>query len=336
MIYNLYLDNDYLDMGAVASAPYPFIIMVSARGGGKTYGILEYCIKEDIRFIYFRRTQRILDIITDPALQPFKKINDKNGWEIVPETSKGVGYFYDEGRGKKFCGYAAALSTFANIRGFDGSDIELIIFDEFIPQEEERITFNMYSALCNAIETINRNREMEGGDPAKVLLLSNSDVIYGDIVAGFDIGDDLLTMQEEGTEQIEKSADMLLLMPKCEAYIEKKKDTALYRVTRGTDFSRVALENKFKIHDRQRIAAKPIIEYRPIAALYGICIYRHKSDGTYYISDKITGSPKRYEDTETDRRRFLRNNPQIWRAYQKKKVYFESVKVQTIYKKLFD
>ena len=336
MIDKLYLDNDYLDMGAVASAPYPFIILVSARGGGKTYGILEFCIKADIRFMYFRRTQRILELITDPALHPFKKINNNNSWEIAPEYSKGIGRFYDKGLGDKFCGYAGALSTFANIRGFDGSDIELIIFDEFIPEENERITFNMFSALANAVETIGRNRELEGKPPVKVLLLSNSDLIYGDIVAGFDIGDELLRMQEEGIEQIEKSADMLLIMPKGEGFKEKKKDTALYRVTEGTDFSRVALDNNFKVHDRKHIKKRPLLEYRPVASLFGICIYKHKNGLHYYISDKETGSPKKYESTETDRRRFLRDYPYLWKAYQKKKIYFESVKVQTVYKKLFD
>lgn len=336
MIDSLYLDNNYLDMGAVISSPYPFIVMVSSRGGGKTYGTLEACINQDIRFIYFRRTQRILEIITDPTLHPFKKINTNNRWEIIPEYKKGIGRFYDELHDHAFKGYAAALSTFANVRGFDGSDIELIIFDEFIPEETERITFNMYTALLNAIETIGRNREMEGRPPVKVLLLSNSDLIYGDIVAGFDIGDDLLRMQEEGLEQLEKSADMLLIRPKGEDFKKAKAVTALYRVTKGSEFSRVSLDNEFKIHDRIKLRTRPLAEYRPIAAIYGICIYRHKNNGSYYVTDKVSGAPAQYESTETDRRRFLRDHPAIWRAYQKRKIVFESIRVQTIYKKLFE
>lgn len=336
MIKNLYLENGYLDMGAVIAAPYPFIILVSARGGGKTYGSLEYCVKAGIRFMYLRRTQRILEIVTDSTLHPFKKINTNNKWEIEPEYSKGIGRFYDRQHDNNLVGYAAALSTFANVRGFDGSDITAVFVDEFIPEENERITFNTFSALLHAIETINRNRELEGAPPVKVVLLSNSDVIYGDIVAGFNIGDDLLYMQETGTEQLEKSKDMLLIMPTGGEFKEKKKDTALYRVTRGTRFQDVALENRFNVHDRERIKKRPLIEYRPIAALYGICIYKHKSSGGYYISEKIEGAPERYDANETERRRFLRKHPEIWRAYQKRKVTFESVKAQTIYKKLFE
>lgn len=336
MIDSLYLPNNYLDMGAVAAAPYPFIVIVSARGAGKTYGILEHVIKNGIKFMYFRRTAAILDIVTDKHLHPFKRLNKNNNWEIYPRTEKGIGYFYDKLNDDRFCGYAGALSTFANIRGFDGSDIDLIIYDEFIPQENERQMFNAFIALSHAHETIGRNRELEGMEPVKTLLLSNSDVIYGDIVAGFDIGGDLLRMQEEGIEQMEKSPDMLLIMPQAEAFREEKAKTALYRVTAGTDFSNVALDNKFKIHDRKNIGSRPLVEYRPIASIYGICIYRHKHNGWYYVSEKVSGAPKEYDANETERRRFLRDNPAIWRAYQRKKIVFENIKVQTVYKNLFE
>lgn len=169
-----------------------------------------------------------------------------------------------------------------------------------------------------------------------MLLLSNSDLIYGDIVAGFDIGDDLLYMQEAGIDQMEKSADMLLIRPKGEAFKKAKAETALYRVTKGSEFSRVALDNEFKIHDRSKLRSRPLAEYRPIASIYGICVYRHKNNGSYYVTDKVSGAPTKYESTETDRRRFLRDHPAIWRAYQKRKIVFESIRVQTIYKKLFE
>ena len=332
---NLYLKNTYINMGAVLSAPYPFIILVSSRGGGKTYGTLEACIKHDIRFIYFRRTQRILDLISDPALHPFKKINSNNHWHIYPEKLKGLVKFVDDDT-KELKGYAAALSTFANVRGFDGSDIDLLIFDEFIPEPNERITFNMFSALANSIETINRNREVEGGRPLKVLLLSNSDLIYGDIVEGFKIGDDLLSMQESGEEVVEKSKDMLLLMPTCEDFKDHKRDTALYRVTAGTEFSRVALDNKFKIHDRENLRKVSLMEYKPVASIAKICIYRHKIMPVYYVSEKISGAPKIYDDTEIDIKRFIKDNPRIWRAYDRKKIIFESVQAQSTFKRLFE
>lgn len=330
---NLYLDNNYLDMGAVLSAPYPFIIVVSSRGGGKTYGTLESCIKNNIRFMYMRRTKTIMDLVMDGDIQPFIKININNNWDIQPSKGKGLIKFRD---GDELKGFGAALSTFANIRGFDGSEIELLIFDEFIPEPTERVTFNMFTALNNAIETIGRNREQEGRPPLKVLLLSNSDLIYGDIVEGYRIGDDLLEMQESGEEIREKSKDMLLLVPACEAFKEFKKNTALYRVTAGTDFARIALENKFKIHDRENVKRVQLAEYKPIAAISNICIYRHKKEPIYYVCEKISGAPKIYDDTPIDIKRFLRDQPRIMRAYNKKRILFENIQCQSAFKRLLE
>lgn len=331
MTYLRYHESGYIDMGAVISAPFPIIILTGCRGLGKTYGALEYCIDNDIRFIYFRRTGRILELITDPALHVFKRLNTDRGWEIRPELSKGVGRFWD---GEKLKGYAAALSVFHNVRGFDGSDIELEIFDEFLPERNERRTFDAYSALLNSYETINRNRELEGRPPLKLLLMSNSDLIYSDIIAGLHIGDELHQMQKNGIEEKELG-DMLLLLPRAEKFTEQKSGTVLGRVA-GDSYRDIAIRNKFPIEDESRIGPKPLIEYRPLASIAGITIYRHKSRPDYFVTEKRTGAPKLYEDSEADIRRFLRENPSVWRAHQKRRVYFDSLDSQTVFKNLFE
>lgn len=317
-------------MGAVISAPFPIIILTGCRGLGKTYGALEYCIEEDIRFIYFRRSARILELITDPALHVFKRINADHGWDIKPEMNKGVGRFFE---GDKLKGYAAALSNFANTRGFDGSDISLEIYDEFIPEPTERRMFDAYTALLNSYETINRNRELEGRPPLKLLLMSNSDLIYSDIIAGLQIGDTLHRMQREGIEEMELG-DILLLLPRAEGFSERKAQTVLGRIA-GDSYRDIAIRNKFPIEDESNIGQKPIIEYRPIASIRGLTIYRHKSKQEYFVTDRKIGSPKIYEDTEADVRRFLRENPAIWRAQERKKVFFSGINVQTVFRDLF-
>lgn len=331
----LTLDNGYLDMGAVLSAPYPFTMIIGARGTGKTYGALKCCMEQGRRFLYFRRTSRILDIISDPAYNPFKVINRDTGRDIVPEAGKGITKFIDREAGGELIGYASALSTFANLRGFDGSDITTLIYDEFIPEPQERVTFNAYTALLNAIETVGRNREFTGGDPLKVLLMSNSDLIYSDIIAGFRAGQALFEMQETGEEVRELSKDFLLIRPKSEAFKEQKEQTALYRITAGSDYAAVALENKFPIEDRQRLGKRSLKEFKAVAAVKGLCIYRHKSAAIYYVSSKISGAPKEYDNTVADVKRFVRENINVWRAAEKRKVYYESIDVQIKFKEVF-
>ena len=110
---NLYTDDGYLNMGEVIDSPYPFIIVIGARGCGKTYGALKYVMETGVRFMYLRRTKIIMDIITDKRFSPFKKLNEDLHRDIEPETSKGYGLYIDKDT-KETVGYAAALSTIAN------------------------------------------------------------------------------------------------------------------------------------------------------------------------------------------------------------------------------
>ena len=67
-----------------------------------------------------------------------------------------------------------ALSTISNVRGFDATDRDVLIYDEFIPERHERPIKDEATAFFNAIETIQRNRELEGKDPLTVLCLANA------------------------------------------------------------------------------------------------------------------------------------------------------------------
>lgn len=332
---NLYLSNKYLDMGAIITAPYPFIICISGRGGGKTYGSLRYCIENNIKFLYLRRTKTILELITDPRYQPFKRINADTGREIESDYGKGIGSFTDKETGQ-LVGYAAALSTIANIRGFDGSDIELIIWDEFIPEPGERVTFNQLSAFYHAVETVGRNRELEGRPPIKCILLSNSDLIYSDVISGLGIGEQLYTMQQTGTEIAEATPELLLIMPRLGEFREAKADTALYRLTAGTAFSAVSLDNTFAIEDRRLIGKKDLRQFRPVFMISGICFYKSKSGGGWYASLHRSGSPKEYEDSDADRARFRREQTGVIRAFTGRRLYFETVDVQTRFRELIN
>lgn len=335
MIDKLYLPSGYINMGAVLADPHPFIILVGARGTGKTFGALDRAAALNLRFLYFRRTAKIVELITDPAMHVFKPINSLEGWNIQPEGSKGLIRFVDQDT-EAVKGYAAGLSTFANVRGFDSSDVKLIIYDEFIPEPTERVMFNAWTALLNAIETVGRNRELSGADPVKVLLLSNSDLIYSDIIAGLGIGDKLLMMQETGTEQLVVSPELLLIRPASSEFKDVKSRTALYRLTAGSDFADIALDNRFPIEDRSRIRKEPLKEYIPLAAVSGICIYRHKTIDRFYISSRVSGSPTVYDSTAADLKRFYREQASVWRAHQRRRVYFEGVDVQTKFKNLFE
>ena len=330
-----YTKEGFIEMGELLndSSSFPYLVLISSRGGGKTYGTLKWLVESGLKFIYFRRSKQILDIISDPAYHPLKRLNQDLGWDVRPKSGRGLTALLD-GKHPDPIGYMAALSTFSNVRGFDASDVKVMVWDEFIPEPSDRITFNMFSAWANAIETVNRNRELQGDDPVRVIMLSNSDLIYGDVVAGFHIGDELLRMQEEGIEMLEHSRDMLLVMPALKDFVAHKSDTALYRLTEGSEFSDVALGNVFPIEDRSMISIQPLNEYKPVAVISGVCIYKHKTGRTYYCCRHRSGNPPVYKNNKTDIRRFMRNHQAVVVAYMKKKIYYESIDVQTVIRKI--
>jgi hypothetical protein len=143
---------------------------------------IETVIEDEIKFIYMRRTQSQADLINKPEFSPFKSLNNDFGWKIGTDSiSKYNAGFYQqiESDDRLVCtgaplGFTAALSTISNIRGFDASDVELQIYDEFIPEKHERPIKNEGAAFLNAYETINRNRELKGRKPLQCICLANA------------------------------------------------------------------------------------------------------------------------------------------------------------------
>lgn len=329
----VYLDSGYLNFDYIMSLGYPYTIIVSLRGGGKTFGALDWCLRNEQYFMYFRRNKNALEIVTDPRYHIFKAINRIRDRKIVPALEKGIiGHFTED---EKEIGLAAALSTFGGIRSISAEDITVMIFDEFIPQAEERRTYDLFSAWVHADESITRNRVTDGLPEPRRILLANTDRIHGDILAGYGVIDDFYYMQQHEIEIAEASQDVLLVFPRSEKLAEQKEDTALYRTTRGTEFHDVAIGNRFKIEDQINVKKQPIREYVPQSYIDGICVYRHKSNGSYYITQKVTGSPTVYDNTDADRRRFLRASSALWSAYLRKKVYFNDLKAQNIFLRLY-
>lgn len=176
---SLYTKEGWIDTDVIFNDPAPFIIMVGGRGIGKTYGILREVLRRDLRFIYLRRTQSQIDVIKLKELNPFHAINTGEGTDITtsPIGKYMCGFYHADEEGKSIgapVGIGVALSTFANIRGVDGSTYDIIVFDEFIPERHERGIKEEGTALLNALETINRNRELQGQLPVKTIFLSNS------------------------------------------------------------------------------------------------------------------------------------------------------------------
>lgn len=341
----LYDSNGYVNIHEVLQHEATFIFIYGGRGTGKTYGALKEMIEGKHHFIYMRRLASQTDIVKKESMQPYKTLNDDMGWSIQPfPINKYISAFYESDTnedGKVIPvgdqhGLLTSLSTFSNLRGVDGSDIDTIILDEFIPELNERPIKGEADALFNAYETINRNRELKGQDPVKLLCIANSNRIDNPLFMELKLVRKAEKIRQEGKEYLYDSKRKMLLIDLYKSEIsEAKSDTALYQLTKGTEFYEMAIRNSFINEERGRIETKPIKEYRPVVSIGEITIYKHKSRREYYVTTFRSGSPDSYTTGEKDRERFRKKYLFLWQCYMRREVVFEEYMSEILFDKYF-
>lgn len=330
---NIYLESGYLNIPAILQLNKPFTFIVGGRGIGKTYGALKYIIEEKIPFMLMRRTQTQTDMINKPEFSPFKSIADDLDRDIaVSSNSKysSIVYLDDEP-----LGYTCALSTISNMRGFDASNVKLLVYDEFIPERHERPIKGEGAAFLNAYETINRNRELppKNQPPLQCMLLANSFNIGNDIFMEMGLVNVAARMQRDGQEiYINNQTGVCLIMPNNSAISEAKAGTALYNATHDGTFSKMALANEFAYDPDDNIGTRPLKEYKPMVTVGGITIYKHKSDRGYYITEQDNGSKVKYNTDPVDLKRFLKKyGIPLYNAYMADRITFQNMLTKSLF-----
>lgn len=339
----LYLDNGYLDMTKIINDRNPFVFVIGGRGIGKTYGALKYLIDTDKKFMLMRRTQAQADLISQIDFSPFKSLNNDFSLQITTNriTKYTTGYYKGvKGEDGKIrpagnpIGYSCALSTISNLRGFDTSDIDIIIYDEFIPEAHERAIRSEGEALLNAYETINRNRELNGRDPVKLIALSNSNDIANPIfieLGIIPIVDKMIKRQQEYYSNNKKGITIINIMKS--PISDKKKDTALYNlVNEKSNFYSMATGNDYNMDNGTPIKASDLKQYNPYVTVGDLTFYRHK-DGShkYYCSMHKSGTPPEYLANNIDFQRFRSRYNHLFFSYLSNHIIFESVLAESLF-----
>lgn len=333
----LYTDAGWVNAQRLIRSPAPFVIAVGGRGIGKTYGVLDELLQIGEPFIYLRRTQVQIDACKVPELSPFNAVCRDRGISVSTGTiSKYVAGFYRvEGEDQELIALGIALSTFANVRGFDASGYKYCVFDEFIPERHERPIPHEGDAFLNVLETINRNRELLGEDPVKVIMLSNANKLDSPILAAIGALQPLDKMTRGGREWGRWYDGALEIFRYVDSPIsERKKSGALYRISQSDDFNRMALDNSFGADTYYNVCSKPLREYEPVASAQGITLYRHKSNGTYYVVPGIR-SENVYTSSPEQMRAFCRRCVGSYEALCRGDVYFASAPAKVTFESIW-
>ena len=330
----LYTAEGWVNWDYILTQPATFISVVGARGVGKTYGVFRKLVTEGKKFLYLRRLKSQLDQCGKTEGNPFKKINSDMDRNILPFSSGGILTFREDEKAGEIVATGVALSVVANIRGVDFSDYDFIVFDEFIASIGEHPIKNEFAAFLNFYETVNRNRELEGREPVKCIMLANANTLVNPYFASWHFMKTAVKMIL-GDQMVWRSADnsRMVIMLLHSPISEKKKDTALYQ-NASSDFMEMALDNSFRT-DETNIKSEPLREYVHLVSVGEIGIYKHKAERKYFVCSTTENRPY-YTPFGVSLKMFQQDYYLLRVHYMiSKNVWFESFEVEILFRQLF-
>lgn len=343
---NLYTPEGWVDAPAIMAGALTFNIIVGGRGTGKTFGFLEQLRLDNPRpFLLMRRTQVQADLISNPRFSPLLALDRVRGCHtITKKINKYIGGIYEaevnkDGTMEAYgppLGYTAALSSIHNVRGYS-ADVDDIIFDEFNPEKGERQTISdEFNSFRNAYETLNRNRELEGRDPIKVWMLSNSNTLGNPYFIGLRIVEQVDKMIRKGQEVWKDPERGLMVVNLAASPIsEKKAATALYRLTGPDEFTGMALGNEFSQEARSRTGSIPLRELIPLVQIGELQIYRHKGGRQLYGSLHRSGAPEIFTTDDAGVARFRAKYGWLWEYYMEDQIIWQTYLPELLFRKFF-
>lgn len=337
----LYLDSGYVNIDYCLKFKCPFTFVIGGRGTGKTFTSQLSCIQNNKIYMLMRRTQAQTDLISKPDFSPVNPVLEYlHRVPVVESASKYNGVIYSKAcvddDSKMLHGYTSALSTFSNLRGFDGSGIDTLIYDEFIPERHERVIKNEADAFFNVYETINRNRELSGKQPLTALCLSNSNSLASPILTALGLVKTLERMQTKGqSEYINRETGVAIFLLYHSPISSLKSNTALYRATRNTEFSRMAIENDFSYDDMTDVKSIPLNSGWKLFCQLGDLFFYSKNT-LWYISKHGAGTASRiYDFTDIGIRKFVHDYPGSYQRIINHKIIYEDFSIKNLFTNIF-
>lgn len=340
----LYLPEGYLNIDYFDRYDANFIIIIGGRGTGKTYSGFKKCLEAGHRFIYARRTDKTIKTIANSALDPMRPVSQDLGLgdvtcRTIPETEGYIhGWYHVNEDGKPIgdpLSIAIGLSTVGNIRSFDALGYTDYINDEFIKEPQmNRFSENEAYTYFNSVETINRNRELQGGTPIKCWLFSNSENLANDYFIEWGLVDRFIEMKKKGQEVwYDAKRKIVLCYLLFSPISEKKKKTALYLATEGTAFYDMSVGNVFVDDTTGRIKSRNLRGYIPYVAIGTVCVYKSvKDDAPLYVSQHKNGACRTFGTTPLEIRRFRTWGRPLLLEYMQDDIEFETVGTEATFR----
>lgn len=290
-----YNDLFYNGWEVVENTSFFLYMIIGGRGIGKTYSILKGLLENDCHFMYVRRTETEIKNCCKEVNNPFITLNNDLDRNVKIMKNEDSYVIMEE---ENFIGLAGSLSTFGKFRGSDFSKINYIVFDEFISTQPRNTIKDEDELFYNMIETVMRNREFIGGKPIKVIMMSNSNRIDNDIINNLKLGEVIHQLKKNNeTIYTDTERSIYLELPKDIPISKKKKEGSLYKLTKGTKFYDMSINNEFvndSFDDVKKIKANDLIPYLSFEDIY---FYQLKSSDKLYATYRKCECPHFSQET---------------------------------------
>lgn len=339
---DLYTADGWLNIEAIAALNPWLIVLIGKRQIGKTYGVSKFLLDQDKKFIYLRRTEKELELISqNDDLNPFLALSPA-GYNITIEKRGKHGYIIGEyeinEKGDRSVTKVKAdafnLLTLAQMRGFDGSQYTDMVIDEFIPINFISVRQSEGDAVSDVYTTVNGNRELKGEPPLRLWLLANANNIRNPILDALDLVSIIERLMRSNDEYYYKDG-IFVAMPDSEVISEKRKQTALMRhlSRKGGRYYQMSVENKFAYNDLHKIKPMSTKGMQPLINIGDIAIYLHT--GSLYVNTRAAYGMDKYGTTKEDLLKVQKEYPEIRELYNLGLIYFESASLMPIFESYF-
>lgn len=340
---NIYTADGWLNVPEIAKLNCWLNVIIGKRQIGKTYGVSKFLLDQKKKFIYLRRTEKELELITDnDDLNPFLALEDVGYHITIERTGKHsykIGeYELDEDNRRVVTGEKVAdafnLLTLAQMRGFDGSAYSDILLDEFIPINFIPVRASEGDAVADIYTTVNGNRELKGKDPLRLWLLANANNIRNPVLDTFDIVPIIERLMRSQDEYYYKDG-VFIAMPESERIIEKRSQTALMKhlSRKGGKYYRMVMNNQFAYNDLHKIKPLRIKGMQPLVCIGDIGIYINT--GSLYVCTIKSYGMKEYDTNKESLLSVQRDYPEIRELYNLGLIYFESANLMPLFESYF-